>query len=356
MSNSSVPNLEVWCREFPAGASTDAKALRGRALASVATNYTAKNIELLLRLAFGLSVSAIPSAVTEFRAALRSVDLSFAESGNDYELQVMAAAVISTLAADEESQAAQVATRCLTTSFGKLRALALPVDLPAFAQQRVVVLGGGSRKRLELKRSVGGLTGIKYSAVTDAEFNATGVTNAIKASIDSTVAGVSAGIKAAFNQSSVLRSLAVLEEELQVLWWLTNGWSTSLDVAFSKVPKTARPLVFARELSDHTDIFPETPSLRGLLNRTGVGTTAIEIVEAVNHLDRDWAAQTLQGKEPSAFTTPLHLALQRRLETQDDKAWGTGWASAVGIPLGSTLSALDLGIQMYREASILKSR
>lgn len=353
MTTVAIPNLGLWCREFPAGSTPETLAIRGKALAAVAETYTLKNLDSLLRLAFGLAVSGIPTASREFRTALSAVDPTFAESGNERELQVMAAAVTQHIAENSKTLAAQVASRCLTVSFGGLRVPNLPVDLAAYAQQRVEKLGSDARDRGDLKKPWRtSAPTIRAGTVTDATMNAVGINTAISTTAES----ASSALKNVFGNSGLIRCLIIMDEELQTLWWLTNGYSGSRDKPFAKVPKAEKALVFGWELAGQTDIFPEPRTLKALLHRAGVDTSAAVVFKAVNHLDRAWAQKALEGKEPNEFVTPMHYALKRRLETQNDDNWAAGWASAVQVPESSSLSSLDLGAQMYREACILKVR
>lgn len=353
MTTAAISNLELWCRDFPAGATPQTIAARGKALADVADAHALKNVDQLLRLAFGLSVSAIPTVASDFRTALRASDSTFAESGNDWELQVMAAAVVQCIADSGRQMAAQVASRCLTLSFGGLRSQKLPVDLVAYAQQRVEKLGSDARERVDIRKPwKSGAPTIKAGEVAEEELDAAGVNVALA----TTAENATNALKTTFTNSGLLRTITVMDEELQTLWWLTNDWSESRDRAFGKVPKAERAMVFGWELSGQTEIFPEPRNLKALLHRAGVEAAALDIVKAVNHLDQTWAQKALEGKEPNEFVTPLHYALKRRLEADNDDGWGRAWAKAVLVPEASTLPGLDLGAQMYRESCILKAR
>lgn len=356
MTNLQIPDIQTWCREFPVGSTQEGLAARSKAISSLAVRKNDRQFEVLLRLVFNLTPSAIPVLVEDIRTTLHGVDSTFATSGNDRELMVMAGAAMAAIAAQDGDAAAFAATRCLTASFCGLRTLNLPVDLVEYCGVRVRSLARESRKRLDIKRSLPALPNPDSPTVTDQDFNAPGLTKIARRTAEAAVASATAGIRAAINQSTILRSLAVLEEELQVLWWLTNQWCQSLDIAFDQVPQAARAITFAKEISDQTEIFPEPQSLEGILKRTGIEATEIDVVAAVNSLDRKWSREILEGKEANAFSTPLHLAIQRRLETDDDQGWGKGWATAVGVLPTSRIRQLDIGVQMFREASILKHK
>ena len=55
-----------------------------------------------------------------------------------------------------------------------------------------------------------------------------------------------------------------------MLWWLTGRRSFDLDCSFDTVPVEARPLVFAKELSDSTEFLPGPASVKGLLSHAGL--------------------------------------------------------------------------------------
>ena len=357
MSEVKIPDFDVWCREFPAGSTADRISARNSAISALLEKHGERNLDVLLRLAFSLSPSSIPGPVSEIRTALHGADPTFAQSANDRELQVMAAAALNALASRDGYEAAFAATRCLTTSFCGLRSTELPVDLVDFCAKRVKALGVETRKRSEGKRNPLNLRVSKYPTLaSDDEITAEGMTKLAQEVIDAVLASTSTGIRSTFNQSSIFHRLAVLEEELQILWWLTNQWCESLDTSFDDLAESARGIVLGKEIADQTQIFPEPPSLKGLLHRSNVRTDELKVSDAINSLDGDWCKTLLEGKEANAYFTPLHFAVQRRIEADNDKTWAKGWASAVGVAEASKLRHIDIGVQMFRETLILKQK
>jgi hypothetical protein len=51
----------------------------------------------------------------------------------------------------------------------------------------------------------------------------------------------------------------------------------------------------------------------------------------------------------SPLTQPVHSAIRRKHETNDDASWIAGWSSTTGVEPGVQLPALTLANLFYRE-------
>jgi hypothetical protein len=135
-----------------------------------------------------------------------------------------------------------------------------------------------------------------------------------------------------------------------MLWWVFGERSEDLNQLFKDVPAKAQPLVFAKELADVTEFRPGPISTKGLLSRAGLKENKkLTIPEAVNACEASWLKSLVQAENVSPLSLPIHFAIGRKLETNDDASWIVGWATSCGIEEKHAFPALTLGNLFYRE-------
>lgn len=353
MAGEQVPYLQDWCREFPAGATAQGLAARSLAISKSADKLI-KEQDGLLQLVFGLDIPQ--RAESAIREVLNTTDSSFEMSANGRELKVMSGAILAELARRQDKQGTLVAAAVETGSLAGIRKADLPVDLVGYCGRQLVEVAARNRKRVSVKRPTITAPAVEFTNVPEEGFTSQKVNAAIREAAASTATNVIAAMQAVVSQSALIKNVMLLEEELQVLWWLTNQWSYAADKEFSAVPAVERPFYFADDLANRSEIFPVGANIRPLLQRANVGSEEIEIIVAVNSMPRSWVQSKVARQELSPIKTPLHEALKRRLETTDDNGWGQGWSSATGVDVTSRLSPLALALQFFREALLLKSQ
>ena len=143
--------------------------------------------------------------------------------------------------------------------------------------------------------------------------------------------------------------IAIQDEELQMLWWLVGERSWDLDRAFTAVPADAQPLIFGKELASLTESPPGPRSVKSLLSRAGLkDRKRLSVSAAVNACPSEWLRPLVAEKDPSPVIHPIHFAIKRKLETEEDRAWIENWAAVAGVDAGHTLGALAAGTLFYR--------
>ena len=311
-------------------------------------------LETWVRIAFKSKKTPQSAALDAFRVPFQ-VDKSFPTSGNDHELQILAATCLAQMM--EKGSARGLAALVVTTSScQKARTPKLPMDLVSRAEATIVELAESGRTRPEISKVVSYDTPkFDFSAATD-KVTKTQSFNGVIEGLSEAEEAVRGALKTMGAQFSaalghIERHIKMKDEELQMLWWLTGARSIDLDCDFSSVAASVQPLVFASELSSLTEILPGPASVKGLLSRAGLkDKKKLTIAAAVSAVPLDWAKAIVGEKEFSPVTMPVHFALARRIETGGtDDAWVANWASVAEILANHEMSGLALGVQFYRE-------
>nr|VFJ49547.1 MAG: hypothetical protein BECKDK2373C_GA0170839_102627 [Candidatus Kentron sp. DK] len=318
------------------------------------------DVEALIRLAFVTKQTPSSDAVQKFRQAFRDADETLEMQGNDRELQVLAGACLALLMEEGEDIGAQAALAVTTTNLAGARTADLPADLGVLAEDAISQIAETDRNRPNLwTESSGSKPSVNVGKAVKTIEGGSDWENIIKAiSLIGDAANEAFSMMSqqyAKTTQSLDTYLRIQDEELQMLWWLTGQRSWDYDRAFDAVPTDARPLVFAKELSDSTQFLPGPPSIKALLSRAGLKERKkITIAAAVNAADPAWLKEVIDSMTPSPVSTPIHFAIQRQLETDGDDAWVANWAAVTGVKAEFALPALTLSTLFYRERLLLR--
>lgn len=318
------------------------------------------DVEALVRLAFRSRKRAAESSVQKIRGAFREADDLFELEGNERELEVLAGTCLVALMDRGGTVGAFAALAISTTSLAGARTADVPMDLCAQAEAAIDRIASADRKRpsLEVGTSAGPLD-LGFEESADSIRNAEDWSDCSDA-LSSAMADVQSVMDTLAQQQTeftgaVNQFFRVQDEELQMLWWLTGQRSWEYDCPLDEVPDDARPLAFAKELADSTELPPGPPSILGLLSRAGLKEQAqVRIPEAINASDDRWLDRIVGEEEPSPVSSPLHYAIKRRVEIGDKHAWVAGWAAATEVNPDHSISPLQLGVLFYRERLLWK--
>jgi len=69
----------------------------------------------------------------------------------------------------------------------------------------------------------------------------------------------------------------------------------------------------------------------------------------VNAVNLDWARSAISLDSISPTTTPIHFALEKRVEVGDVEAWQAVWTAQTGIGADAALPPAQLAELFYRE-------
>lgn len=328
---------------------------RWNGVVDVAATADYETVEVLTRLAFPTPVPA-SGRKSEKLAAVHSKlvqtisggDTAFDPTHSTRELQVLAAAVLARLAPNMPDAALLVTT----ASMGGFRKPELPMDLAGLAEAALVKLSERKQVRQEFAKIKLAAPKVEYKF--DAEILATMEAEKIQTEFgrlrDATAAAIERVVSDQNRVVKVLHDRQELdEEELQMLWWLTGGYSHVSEKPFAKIDDKLLPLTLAHELAEMTAVSPGPGSIRALLLRAGVGTTKLKLVDAVNAPSAEWAKEVSDSTLVSPVTTPIHFALEQRAELASTDTWQAAWAGLTGLPVDLQLPAVTLAELFYRE-------
>lgn len=328
--------------------------LRWKGVVDVASQANHETAEVLARLVFQTPVPAsgrknenIGQAYAQVVETISGGDAAFDHAQSTRELQILAAAALFRLF-PTLSDAALVVT---TASMVGLRKPELPMDLAGLAETALVALSGRKHARTSVEELK--LAPPKVDYTFDTEILATMTPEQVQAEFGRLHSAATEGIaRVVAGQNKVVRALhsqlELDEEELQMLWWLLGGHSTSSDKPFAKVDDRLRPLVLAQELGEMTAVSPGPTSIRAMLTRAGIGTGKLKLSDAVNAPDQEWAKSVSESTLVSPVTTPIHFALEQRAELGTE-TWQSSWSGLTGIAADAQLPAVKLAELFYRE-------
>ena len=330
---------------------------RWEGVSAIVGDADRNTVEGLLRLAHQSRQGPAADVVGAIRQAFKATDDAFEMSGNDRELQILAGACLAVLMEADEAVGAAAALSATTAEFGGARHPNLSMDLGALAEEAIVRHGEANRKRPSFE---------DHLPTPKLDFEAA----ASKVMEPQSWANLAEAFKlAAKDTSGAIRLIAeareadfrtiddflrAQDEELNMLWWLTNQRSSDYDCAFDKIPSEVRPLVLASELAANTEFLPGPPSVKGILSRAGLKDNEdVRISDAVNAADSTWLQGLVDEVNPSFVSTPLHAAIKGQLDTGPGDAWVAGWAASIELNEDYALSGLALGNLFYRERLLM---
>ena len=142
------------------------------------------------------------------------------------------------------------------------------------------------------------------------------------------------------------------DEELDLLWWATNGQSVTSHALFSELEAGARAFVAALEAAHRTHVRPGPCGIRGLLEKAGItADVGVSLADAFGALDTE-TIQALHVAE-AGLRTPIHMGLKMKRESGDAETWSGHWASRTGIDPAPERPELDVAQLVYQERLVL---
>lgn len=353
------PQFATWMREFRLGQdNAPSLAQRWAGIAAIRGFARGDEIEALARLALKSRQQPVASVLEKIVGAFANEDSDFTAAKNARELEVLAAITLIHLSQALDDPFAPSAALAITTALvGGARTPQLPLDLGKLGEHALQKLSIDRSKRLNVTEPPisAKLTFEPAAAKARAQFDAATLGDAI--ALAGTAASSALNVVQGRNAaaiSALATRLRQQDEELQMLWWLIGGRSEFLACDFDDVPSAVQPLVFAKELAEHTELLPGPVSLRAILSRAGVGDREqLVLSAAIGACKTEWLPALIRDKAASPVTCPIHYAIQRQIETGPGTDWVPGWAAATELPKELTLTPLALAELFYRERLLL---
>lgn len=373
MSSTPVNMLDefpVWMHEFELGGDAAARLRRWDGVRDITGKAAKEFIEPLVRLAFKSVIRSKPNSVvlTHIVEAFRQADPESPVDPSGREIEVLAAACLVVLIGSNEDMelATTSALAVATASVCMARRPNLPMDLADIASMQLRKLSETNSRRPDFSHYLDMTVSPLSLDNATQQFRAAPTPDGFAAAMKTTGEATTNALKVLLrNQQRALdatvKTMAMQDEELQMLWWLIGGRSWDLDCPFEKVNVETRTLVMAKELADKTNIHPGPASIKGLLSRASVGDAKMSIQIAIMATESDattirWLTSLLDDigdEEPSSITLPFHLAIKRQMEAGSGDSWVAAWSGAAGIPADFTCSQLQLAEHFYRERLLI---
>lgn len=331
------------------------RAARWKGVVDTAAAANWESIEVLVRYAYATAAPA--NGGKNEKLAEKHASVVATLSGNPTpmnpasslrEVQVLCAAVLARLFTTKPDAAIGV----LNASFGGARKVELPMDLAGLAKKALEELSRKKRARREEKDFQIAIPKLEFTVSDEAmaTFNAEHWQSELDGLREVATEGIAAVVQSQNRVTAMLRNqIALGEEELQMLWWLIGERSQIADAPFDKIGQALKPLLFAKELGELTQVSPGPRSIAAMLARAGLSEKAIKVADAINAANLDWSKAITTSTHISPVTTPLHFALEKRIEVGSNEAWMPLWASMTGLPANEAMPAIALGEQFYRE-------
>lgn len=350
-------DFATWYSNVDLGESADRLNNRWEGLSALLEGAEYEHVKFLLDVFMRQDGAFAGEAGEYMRPTFTAVDQYFPKSNNDDEMAMLAEAGIAIILENESWLAGATATLVISALHGGAVKSKGFTDLLARAEHVLRSLGEAVRKRDTLKKppkTYAPTINIDDDFGEMVDFNDFALTKSTFQTIVTKIAKqIGAVASNARRETDVLaKQLKLQDEELNMLWWASNGQSDSTGKLFSKLGDGERGLVAGFELAKLTIAEPGPVSVPGLLDRVGVKSTKkVTIVDAINACDMKWLHRAVVDK--SNYSVPLHLAISKRLESSSTEAWVPLWAAITSLDPKAKISEARISWLFYIERLVL---
>lgn len=331
------------------------------AAAAAAISSTSKEeAPAVIRLALGLPVSKdeLPTFLSAF-----SEDPTFSASPGSPELRLLACGVIEGWL---ESGVTNAAILSASGLFGGLRS---PKEDPQFreiVEARLRDLQSDDSPTIELLGKPGAFATAKGAEQANAKA-AEGEFGPMGSQLAALVTGLathsaSQDDKLRIQLNTISRKVMSLSEQMEMQWWVANGYSLKTSTAFSKLGAVEATVRAAMELADLTVRPTGVRAAPALLDQIltpvkGIKTalTLAQIAEGTPiEWRRAWTANLPAGS--NGLLCPVTYAIRLATQADDEADWrGRFMRESGGVKTDEKLPPLDWAIQLYREFLAIKA-
>ena len=298
--------------------------------------------------------------IAEVRDIFKKADNAFPTRGNDLEMKTLSEIALAIFLASEtpSSLVGRVATLICTALARGAREVTSVTDIYSRARDAVQFQGRVLRSRGDLPAVAknyypqlvvqGTLDGLDNLAdVGQAQ-------TAIERMVEKlNVILLQMSKKARQERETLSRYIQFQDEELELLWWASNGHSHTHDMLYQDMAPAVRSLVAGVEAADRTQIVPGPSSILGLMERVGVGVDSeLSIAEVLDAADSTWCRSI--GKKNATERTPLHLAIEMKLQSPERDTWCEHWSAVTKIDGQEKRRGIEVAELFYLERLVLE--
>lgn len=305
--------------------------------------------------------------VDRFCNLFQEADLTFPMRDNKVELQVLAGASIICCIDESLASADKLA---LATVCADCQQLALPTLVPEI----ISIAKNYLKKSSSNLRSLEMLTPVKSAKVNIDEL----MTNFEAGIQQNDIQVLGSAAKALFEKLSnvrvqnivslnkqikvVNRSLELLREESDILWWIFAENSNDLECRMSDINSSSACIIAGKELADLTMVQPGPFSVEAFLDKMlrtvkNELPERVTLKEAIESTPMEWKEKWTDQMNVNKVEDfcPIYLAASKSVETSGDSAWTAIFEPKSSIKANSTISPLKLALQVYQESLFIKA-
>jgi hypothetical protein len=148
--------------------------------------------------------------------------------------------------------------------------------------------------------------------------------------------------------------ISVQDEELNILWWLINGYSSTEDCAFSEMSADDKSMFLAIELAEQTAFNVEVPSINILFKKSGIKQDEEKSLK--DFIDSISSVESISKIEVEVedIHTPILYAIKQRVSLGDAN-WFEESIPKLNLTLDDKKTYLDWATHVYREVLLNKA-
>lgn len=346
------PQFPTWFQALDLTESEDKLSQTWAGLVALISKADSKRISALLRLHMGLKLDEITEHA--IRQIFIREDQFFPPSGAPRLLQILAEIALAVIVDENTNHPmASYASQAIVAALhgGRVETDSV-TDLRGRAEDSIARLAASRR----MDNGVGSDVKWPLPKIDTNELPENPQPDQIRSAVSELSKQVSAKLSAiaaaAQRDISTLRAhTLVKDEELDILWWVTKQQSDTRGKLFASLNLGERGLVAGRELASLTVFEPGAASADALMRRTGVLTETVSVKQAVNACDVGWLETTKD--EGADELTPVHLAVAKRVEAQNDNSWMPMWEAITGLNVETVLPENELARLFFVECMVL---
>jgi len=348
-----------WYSKVDLGENPDRVAARWKGLSALIDTIEYKNIGELIDLYLGRPGASDGATGEYLRSHMTKTDATFPQSGNDAELSALAESALAILMDTQERNrlAGYAATAVFTALCGGAVKANSSSGLLDRARFSIEVQGRKIREREELPSAAKSYAPkLNFDECIEDGINVGDPATARE--VMKKIAGIIAksignAATTARNERNTLEyQLKIQDEELDLLWWASNGQSDAAGKRIPDLKDGVRALIAGSEAADRTQFEPGPCAIAGLLEKTGLKSSKKQtIAESVNACDEAWLRKI--APETVSARTPIHFAIAKRLEAPESDAWIKHWSTITGIKQNSKLTEIEIAYLFYQERLVL---
>ena len=349
----------TWYGRVDLGDSAERLNARWAGVSTLIENVRYEECECLLDI-FMEKPGAVTHTQSDFiREAFADADPTFPPSGNEVEMALLAEITLAVLLDTPEYNpfVGRIANLIYSALHGGIVKVNSATDLLSRAKHAMRLQDNAVRKRKplpNLQQTYRPVMEIDDIVEDDSDPSDPETVKAILEEIIDKVASAMENLakQARDERETLEEALRIQDEELDLLWWASNGRSETTGERFSSMAHRGKVLIAACEAANRTQFRPGPISISGLFEKAGIkASKKVSVSEAVDACDEAWLRE-IQGDHVTT-RTPIHYAIYERLLSPDSNTWSDHWSAVTGIDASTKRPEVVMANLFYQERLVL---